>query len=237
MDETTDFTINLLKQKSLTSVVRADIERLILSGQLLPGAKLTEAALVDRLGVSRGPIREAFRLLEAAGLVSQQKNTGVFVREIPHDEAMEIYDVRTMVEESVVRNLAKQRLTAEQHRELRQIIERMTKAVKAEDISTYYFLDLEFHDKLVQYSGNRKVVEIYRKLAKELALVRRLDLHRQNALPRSAAEHRQILNAIVSGDSDAAARIISEHIFEGRKRVLAMLDAASTPDLEKAKSA
>jgi DNA-binding GntR family transcriptional regulator len=74
--------------------VQAEIERLILAGDLAPGAKLTEAMLADRLGVSRGPMREAFRILEEAGLVRLEKNRGVFVRSIPLQEAMEIYDLR-----------------------------------------------------------------------------------------------------------------------------------------------
>jgi len=72
----------LLQTSSLTSVVQGELERMILSGELAPGAKLTEMALATRLGVSRGPLREAFRMLEEAGLVRTEKNRGVFVRDI-----------------------------------------------------------------------------------------------------------------------------------------------------------
>ena len=57
-------TIALLQSNSLTSVVQAELERMILSGELAPGAKLTEMTLAAQLGVSRGPLREAFRMLE-----------------------------------------------------------------------------------------------------------------------------------------------------------------------------
>ena len=90
-------TIALLQSSSLTSVVQQEIERQILAGELEPGAKLTEAALAERLGVSRGPIREAFRSLEESGLVRQEKNRGVFVRNIDLGEAMEIYDLRALI--------------------------------------------------------------------------------------------------------------------------------------------
>ena len=62
---------------------------MILDGEIGPGSKLTEAWLSERLGVSRGPIREAFRMLEESGLVRQEKNRGVFVRDIPLEEALE----------------------------------------------------------------------------------------------------------------------------------------------------
>jgi DNA-binding GntR family transcriptional regulator len=99
-------TIALLRANSLASAAQEEIERLILDGSIAPGAKLTEAWLSERLGVSRGPIREAFRMLEEAGLVRQEKNRGVFVRDIPHDEAAEIYDLRAVMDELVGRRLA-----------------------------------------------------------------------------------------------------------------------------------
>ena len=76
-------TIALLRTASLSSAAQQEIERMILGGEIAPGAKLTEAHLTERLGISRGPIREAFRMLEEAGLVRQEKNRGVFVRAIP----------------------------------------------------------------------------------------------------------------------------------------------------------
>ncbi|NLZ41802.1 MAG: GntR family transcriptional regulator, partial [Comamonadaceae bacterium] len=99
-------TIALLQTSSLASVVQSELERLILSGELAPGARLTEMALAARLGVSRGPLREAFRMLEQAGLVRTEKNRGVFVRDIPIDEAIEIFDLRAALDELVGRQLA-----------------------------------------------------------------------------------------------------------------------------------
>jgi len=84
-------TITLLQTSSLTSLVQIELERMILSGELAPGSKLTEVALAARLGVSRGPLREAFRMLEEAGLVRTEKNRGVFVRDIPIEEAIDDY--------------------------------------------------------------------------------------------------------------------------------------------------
>jgi DNA-binding transcriptional MocR family regulator len=76
-------TIALLQSNSLASVVQQEIERAILAGEYAPGSKLLEAALAEKMGVSRGPVREAFRMLEEAGLVRTEKNRGVFVRDIP----------------------------------------------------------------------------------------------------------------------------------------------------------
>jgi len=72
--------ISLLQKHSLPALVQREIERMILAGELPPGGKLTEAALAQTLGVSRGPVREAFRALEESGLVRLEKNRGVYVR-------------------------------------------------------------------------------------------------------------------------------------------------------------
>src|SRR6476469_6512540 len=101
-------TITLLQTSSLSSLVQVELERMILSGELAPGSKLTEVALAARLGVSRGPLREAFRMLEEAGLVRTEKNRGVFVRDIPIDEAVKIFDLRTAMDELAGRKLIKE---------------------------------------------------------------------------------------------------------------------------------
>jgi phosphonate utilization transcriptional regulator len=212
-------TIALLQSSSLTSVVQQEIERRILQGELAPGAKLIEAELAAGLGVSRGPVREAFRMLEEAGLVRQEKNRGVFVRNIPLDEAVEIYDLRAMMDESVGRQLATT-ITPEQLKAVRAMVEAMEKAVKAGDADSYHLLNLDFHDKLVEFTGNRKLTTLYRRLINELSLFRRLNLADAKLLPISAGEHRAIVKAIASGDAEAAGRAMREHVMVSKDRTV-----------------
>jgi phosphonate utilization transcriptional regulator len=212
-------TIAVLRSASLAGAAQQEIERLILDGELQPGQKLTEVALCARMGVSRGPIREAFRMLEEAGLLRQEKNRGVFVRDIALDEAAEIYDLRATMDELVGRRLAEQ-LSEAQAKALAKLVEQMERAARARDGDSYYRLNLQFHDLLVEYAGNRKLASIYRKLVKELALARRRNLASSQALPHSAAEHRRILDAIVSRDAEAAAHAMFEHAMHSKDRML-----------------
>src|SRR5262245_54161957 len=87
-------TLALLRDRSLASAAQEEIEKLILSGDLPAGSKIGEAEMALRLGISRGPVREAFRGLEEVGLVRFEKNRGVFVREIDLAEAEQNYVVR-----------------------------------------------------------------------------------------------------------------------------------------------
>lgn len=212
-------TIAQLQNSSLTTVVQQEIERAILAGEYEPGSKLIEATLAEKMGVSRGPVREAFRMLEEAGLVRTEKNRGVFVRDIPIEEAVEIFDLRAAMDELVGRRLA-ENITAAGIKELKALVDSMEKAVKAEDPHAYHLLNLTFHDRMVEMAGNRKLTEIYRKLIKELSLFRRLNLADGWLMPMSANEHRQIVKAIAAGDADTAGRAMFQHVIESKERTI-----------------
>ena len=212
-------TIAMLQSSSLTSVVQQEIERAILAGEYAPGSKLIEATLADKLGVSRGPVREAFRMLEEGGLLRNEKNRGVFVRDIPIDEAVEIFDLRAAMDAMVGRQLAS-RITTAEVKEIKGLVDEMERAVKANDAYTYHLLNLRFHDRLVELAGNRKLTAIYRKLIKELSLFRRLNLADGWLMPVSASEHRQIVRAIASGDPEAAGKALYDHVMESKERTI-----------------
>jgi phosphonate utilization transcriptional regulator len=211
--------ITLLQGSSLSTIVQQEIERAILSGEYEPGAKLTEASIADRLGISRGPIREAFRMLEEAGLVRTEKNRGVFVRSIPLDEAVEIFDLRAAMEELVGRQLA-ERIKPAELKEVRALVDAMERAAKEKDARSYHLMNLQFHNRLVELTGNRKLTALYRKLINELSLFRRINLSVESMLPASASEHRQIVKAIASGDSQAAGKALYEHVMESKARTI-----------------
>ena len=212
-------TITLLKTSSLASVAQSELERMILSGELPPGEKLTEVALATRLGVSRGPLREAFRMLEEAGLVRTEKNRGVFVRDLPVEEAVEIFELRAAMDALVGRRLA-ERITPAELKEIRAVVDRMADAVKSRDEQAYRALYRGFHDRLVELAGNVKLAAVYRKLVKELSLFRQHSPEHDRMLPASVGDHRQIVRAIASGDVDVAGRALFDHAMNCRDRAI-----------------
>jgi len=209
-------TIAQLQGNSLPKLVQNEIERMILDGALLPGAKLTEATLADPLGVSRGPVREAFRLLEEAGLVRTEKNRGVFVRAVPIEEALEIFEVRAVMDLYVGRKLA-QTATATEVRELRQLVDAMDQAVTGGNAQDYHRFNLQFHDRLLELAGNAKLVATYRKLVNELSLFRRQNLTEESMAVYSR-EHKAIVKAIAAGDAEAAGQAMHDHVMNSRER-------------------
>ena len=212
-------TISMLQNHSLTGAVQQEIERLINVGELGPGDKLTEAALAERLGVSRGPVREAFRVLEEAGLVQLEKNRGVFVRQVPLDEALEIFDLRAMIEAHVGASLANS-ATEQQLKQLKKLVLQMEQAVKVVDEATYYRLNIDFHECMVSYTGNKKLISMYRKLTQELSLFRRRNFSDHALLVTSVNEHRDILDAIGSRNAEKAAQALKQHVLMSRERTI-----------------
>jgi len=237
MPDTAGATIELLQSHSLATAVRRELERRILAGELLPGAKLNEEALASDLRVSRGPVREAFRALEQAGLVRTEKNRGVFVRSLTHFEADELYEVRAGLD-ALIGRLAAERCTPAQVEELRRLLKDMERAAKRRSVDDYYPLNVRFHDLLAQFSGNATLLATYRRLVNELHLYRRETLeHGPDSFPTSTHEHLAIVEAVARGDAERAARLLHDHATESRERLHRTLDrpAAPTPRIAAAK--
>jgi phosphonate utilization transcriptional regulator len=211
--------IELVRQESLTSLVQREIERRIVAGELTPGAKLNEAELAAAMGVSRGPLREAFRALGQAGLVHTAKNRGVFVRQVSLEEANEIYEVRAALERQIG-GLAAKRITREQVERLRAIVKRMQAAGRKRDPDAYFPLNIEFHEVLAEAAGNRTLAAHYRRVVNELNLYRRESITRNvGVIPVSIQEHAAIVDAVAKGDAARAERLLYEHVINSRARL------------------
>jgi len=199
-------------------LVQRELERMILEGDLGAGAKLNEATIADMLGVSRGPVREAFRSLEESGLVRLEKNRGVFVRQVSLEEADEIYELRAALDEYAGRRVA-ERAAPTDVRDLRALVERMDDAAAQHALDAYYRANLQFHDRLVELAGNAKLLATYRRLVNELHLYRRVSLAQAGALPVSTREHHDIVEKIATGQAAAAGRALYDHVMGSRERM------------------
>jgi phosphonate utilization transcriptional regulator len=210
--------LQILQSNSLPSLVQAEIERMILCGELKAGQRINEVELAERFRTSRGPVREALRGLEECRLVRSERNRGTFVRDISLEEVDEVYDMREVLDELIGQRLAT-RITAMQLSSLHQVLEQMDAAVEASDITRYHQLNLEFHDLLLEFAGNRRLADTYRRLTKELALFRLQGLQQGGGFEVSNDEHKAIVEAIASRDPARAGRILREHAEDSRRRM------------------
>jgi len=211
--------IDLLRENSLAMLAQRELERRIVAGEIAVGAKLNEVDIANALGVSRGPVREAFRALDQAGLVRVEKNRGVFVRQVSLEEANEIYEVRAALE-GLIGRLAAQRIDADEVDQLRAIVKKMLALDKSRKGDAYFALNVEFHEVLLRAARNGALATHYRRVVNELDLYRRETLLRGSEnIPLSTREHEAIVHAVAKGDEKLAERLLTEHVLRSRERL------------------
>ena len=203
----------------LSHAIVTELKQLIYSGEFKPGERLNEAALALRMGTSRGPIREAIKVLAGLGLVNAVANRGVYVRQLSLREMIEIYELRALVF-GYAADRACEHCTEEHRKRMEDLLDAMDAACEAEDGTLYYELNLQFHSLILEISNNRRAHQAYDDYVKELHLVRRKYFNAPGNMRRSNAEHRAIFDAIVAANKSRARAAAERHVHAGRARLL-----------------
>ena len=206
----------------LAANIAERLKRLIDEGGIRPGERLNEATLATQMGTSRGPIREAIRVLTGMGLVTPVANRGVFVRQVSVAEMLEIYDLRALVFGFACER-ATGFMTAARLKTLNALVTQMEGAAKAGKGALYYEINLRFHATLLEFSNNRRAAQTYDDCVKELHLFRRPAFDYAAKMTRSNQEHRAILEAMASGNAAEARKRAEQHVLSGRQRLLESL--------------
>ena len=218
--------IEVLREHSLATLAQQELERRIVSGEIAAGTKLNEVDVAAALGVSRGPVREAFSALSQAGLVRVEKNRGVFVRQVSLEEASEFYEVRAALE-GLIGRLAARRIAIDEIEQLRAVVRRMHATHKTRRADEYFALNVEFHDLLARAARNNALHAHYRGVVNQLDLYRRATISRGlENIPLSTQEHEAIVDAIAARDEQRAQALLTEHVLVSHAR---LRDALSLP--------
>ncbi len=247
--------IEMLREHSLATLAQQELERRIITGEIAAGTKLNEVEVAAALGVSRGPVREAFSALSQAGLVRVEKNRGVFVRQVSIEEANEFYEVRAALE-GLIGKLAARRISIDEIEQLRAVLRRMRQTQKevlgrpklpgsapggrapqggelgsAQDgrrADEYFGLNVEFHDLLARAARNNALLAHYRGVVNQLDLYRRATIsHGVENIPLSTQEHEAIVDAVAARDEQRAEALLTEHVLVSRARLHAALGTAA----------
>jgi len=219
------------RRATLAGEVRGEIERMIVEGDLAAGEKLNELALSNAMGVSRGTVREAIRSLADSGLIDLIANRGAFVHETTLNEVRNLYDLRGAIFAMAcassarrVREGAEPKLIAR----LEKNLEQMRKTQNESDPSTYYALNIEFHDMLLNGAGNPRAKAMYDNMVKEMHLFRRRGLSVATNIARSIEEHGDICEAVAAGDPEGARAAAQRHMTSGFARYMNMVEQEDT---------
>jgi DNA-binding GntR family transcriptional regulator len=211
-----DSALHIRRTQSLTSIIRRELEQMIERGELAAGERLNENALAAKLGVSRGPIREACRGLEQSGLVDVVVNRGVFIRELNSRDAAELYEVRQVLYGLAGRLLAPN-VTKAQIKILSGHVKDMDAAIAASNLNAFYPANLRFHEGIVEFCGNGRLASECTSIHREMHLFRRRTLDMPGRMPISNQEHKGIVERLAAHDAEGADAALQSHVMESRK--------------------
>ncbi|WP_313953032.1 GntR family transcriptional regulator [Accumulibacter sp.] len=205
-----------IAQTALYQEVAERLRQRIFSHELPPGARIDEQALTLAYGISRTPLREALKVLAAEGLVILRPRRGCFVTEVSEQDLDDIFPLMAMLEARCALE-ATSRAQSEDLAGLDAIHARLEHFAASNEIERFFEANQEFHSRIQEMSGNRRLRQVIQDLRKVLKLTRLFSLSIDGRLKQSLAEHRVILAAIKAGDAAGAQTAMHDHILSGRE--------------------
>jgi len=203
--------LKLENYELLSQKVYHVLKNAIVRGDLAPNSKLILTEIAKSLGVSNTPIREAINKLVSEGLIKIIPNKGILVKEINIDDFQEILQVRAFLD-GLIAKIASKKITDKEIGNMMKIIKKMENCVKKDDRLTYNDLDIQFHDFLLNITGNNKLKEIYNNLINQGNRLRIRTLKIPDRMGKSLKEHREIALEIKKRNPDGANRVSQKHI-------------------------
>ncbi len=200
-----------VENRTLSEQVYQFLRDEILSERAMPGTELSEVALAETLGISRGPVREAMGRLRAEGLVEVRPRRGAVVASLSKREFQEAYQVRGALEVLAVRE-ATPRCTAESLAAIDSLMAEMDQRAAENDEAGFFALNRRLHRAICELAGNETLLEMYDRLIARMVRYSHRSATLRGDLVSSLAEHKKIIDAMRRGDADGAGRLMQDHI-------------------------
>jgi len=197
--------------KNRTNELVREITDLILNGKMIPGAKLDEQELADRFKVSRTPVREALRQVANTGLVEIKPNRGAFVASATSAQLEEMFAAMAELEATCAR-LAAMSMTPKERHSLRRLQESMGELARRDLVQAFVEANDQFHSLIYEGAHNQILRDLTMALRRRLIPYRHAQFRSSGRLPRSHAEHDEVVKAVVSGDPDGAHKAMLHHV-------------------------
>jgi len=207
-----------ITNRSLHDQVVSRVRDLIIEGVLEPGSRIDEARLIDELGVSRTPFREALRTLAAEGLVIVRPSKGSIVRKWTPEDVFAMLEVLGHLEQ-LAGELACARASDEEIADLVDLHNRMLGHYRARDRMPYYKLNQEFHSRLTELSKNETLQETQRNLQARLKRIRYIGNQRPEYWAGAVEDHEAMVAALKDRDGARLGQAMARHIRNTWDRV------------------
>jgi DNA-binding GntR family transcriptional regulator len=211
--------INKIKKLSLTEEIAGELRQSILTGKLKPNTRLFEKELAEQLGVSRGPLREALRLLEGEGVIVSSTGRGSYVNSFSERKVAELYSIRIILEQEAAR-LAAKKADQEQLSALEQILHSMFQAAEDGDLNNVIDLDIQFHQKIWEIADHTYLQQILNGLSAQIRSYVALQTNLYEDLAAGISNHKEILDSLMVRDGEGAANILRQHLDDAATVVI-----------------
>lgn len=212
-----------LERRTIASAAAAAIRLRILNGDFAEGESLRQDALAAELGISRIPVREAFRQLEAEGLVTLLPHRGAVVSALSVAEIAEIFDLRAVLEPDLLAH-ALPRLTPVDLQRAAAILGEFERALAEGDVHAWGEMNTRFHLALYTPSGRSRSLAIVHSLLANADRYTRMQLVLTRGTERAQAEHRALLTLCEAGEAEAAIKLLARHIEAAGRDLGAFLE-------------
>lgn len=212
----------VLVRKTASDVVAEVLRAHILSGRLAEGVQLRQEVLAAELGVSRIPLREAFRRLEAEGLITLMPHRGAVVSVLSVDEIAELFDLRALIEPALIR-WAIPHLTAADLAAAEHALAGFATAFEHRDIKAWGVLNKTFHLALYQPAGRHRSFALAGSLLDQTERYTRMQLALTAGQARAQREHAVLLRACRRGEATRAERLLRCHIGRAARSLIAFM--------------
>jgi len=201
-----------IRKESIADQVYHYIKQMILSGEFKQGEKISEERVSNDLGVSRTPVREAFKRLEAYGLIKIKPRSHVEVMQLDEKEVRNIAEIRAVIEEYVVRSIAG-KVGDIQYQMLEGLAKECEEASVIGNRAITFEKDSKFHLEMARCTENNYIYEIMERLDAKVQLYRMSKCVTLEKVQRDVKQHYKILRAIKKGDAQMAAQLMKKHVL------------------------
>lgn len=195
----------------------------ILNGKLKPGDRLIERELVEQLGVSRTPIREALRKLELENLVTHVPRKGVFVSEISKGDVEEVLDIRANLE-GLAAKMAVENITKYDLHRLKKLLKSMEDSVRESNIAQLNKLNHDFNQEILNIAGSPRLKGMINSLSDYISKFTRIGYSVPGRMETAMKQHIKLVEALASRNPEAARNIARAHVHDLKETILDNLD-------------
>jgi DNA-binding GntR family transcriptional regulator len=214
--------------RTLKGNVTEVLRRSIVDGDLPPGIEFNQTQIAERLGISRGPLREALAQLEQEGLIESTPYKGVVVTRITRRYVEELYSVRIALETLAVER-AIERMTPKHLAQLHTIVAEMRRMAQANDLASLVDLDLAFHEQLLLMADHRLAFRLWKGVEVGVRRSLRISHRVYTLLDEVVGTHPTLITALEARDKAQTVKLLHEHVHESLAHILANLPPDPDP--------